>query len=149
MKRSLPIAFFLSLSAACGVHLDAFEKSVMDYRHDAKQLATEPCQYDCSLEQDVARMRLKQLDALDLSACKGQGGLVGGIGIFGDAACIKYFSDGGRKCVDSSDCQGNCMVYGAFKPGDIVEGQCASQSPEPGGCFAEVANGKALPGICI
>ena len=151
MRQTLALVLSLLLLAACSLHREAFEQSVADYRRDAHVLASEPCRDadDCSLQKEVASTRLKQLEALDLAACKGLGGRVEGVGMFGEPACVRHFSDGGKTCSDSSECQGECMVYGEFKQGDTVAGQCSAQSPETGGCFAKVSNGKVQPGICI
>jgi hypothetical protein len=150
MKHIVVATLFLSLTS-CKTPADSFQQSVDAYRRDALALRTEPCQnkFDCDLQNTVVDMRIKQLGDLDLAACQSTGGLIAGIGMFGEPACVRYFSDGGKKCSDSSDCQGNCMVYGDFKTGDQVDGQCATQTPEQGGCFAKVSSGKVQPGICI
>ena len=151
MKHLVAVAALLCSLAACKTSGNAFQQSVEAYRRDAHALAKEPCQnqFDCDLQRDVANARIKQLSGLDLAKCESTGGLIEGVGMFGEAACVTHFSDGGKKCSDSSDCQGNCMVYGEFRTGDQVEGQCAAQTPEQGGCFARVNNGKVQPGICI
>ena len=149
MKRIL--AFSLLTLAACSTTRDGFERSVAAYRSEAYALAAEPCKSsnECSLKKETARSRLVQLGKLDLDACRTHGGLIEGVGMFGEPACVKHFTDAGKTCFDSTDCQGDCMVYGEFKTGAVTHGQCAAQSPEPGGCFAHVSSGKVQPGLCI
>ena len=123
----------------------------MAYRADAHALAVESCPVkpDCRLKREVAELRLKQLAEINLASCEASGGLIQGAGMFGEPACVRLFSDGGKECANSSECQGDCMVYGEFKSGQIVAGQCEANSGNPGGCFAKVTDGKAGPGICI
>ena len=149
MKKIL--AFSLLTLAACSTISDGFEKSVAAYRSEAYALAAEPCRgsNECSLKSDAARARLALLDKLDLDACRTHGGLIEGVGIFGEPACVKHFTDAGKTCLDSADCQGDCMIYDEFETGAATHGQCAAQSPESGGCFARVSSGKVQPGLCI
>jgi hypothetical protein len=69
--------------------------------------------------------------------------------MFGQPACVNHLTDGGKACSNSSECQGECMVYGEFTTGATVDGQCSATSANSGGCFARVVDGKAGPGICI
>ena len=151
MEYLLVVVALLSPLASCKTSSDAFQQSVDAYTRDAHALAKEPCQhrYECDLQREVASLRIKQLSGLDLGACESSGGLIEGIGMFGEPACVTHFSDGGKKCSDSSDCEGDCMVYGEFKTGEQVDGRCSTQTPEQGGCFARVNGGKVQPGICI
>lgn len=72
--------------------------------------------------------------------------------------CVRPFSDAGKPCRDSSECEGECWVdlravcYGVGQctepavpePGTEVTGVCQSDN-DPCGSFVFVRNGRALP----
>lgn len=148
---NLYFAITCLLFTACASAPSKFEQSVILYRAEAHALAMESCRdkVDCSLKREVSELRLKQLAQINLASCEASGGLIQGSGMFGEPACVRHFSDGGITCSNSSDCQGDCIVFGDFKPGEIADGQCTADTSNPGGCFAEVIDGKAGPGLCF
>ena len=150
MGRDLAIVVLAIMLSACCSYTCKFDRSVIAYRNDAAMTARSCVNdYECALQNEVSDIRIKELEELDLDACKAKGGLIDGIGLFGEPACVVRFSDGGKRCIDSSQCEGDCMVYGEIPAGGGNQGKCASQTPEPGGCFARLVNGRAEKGICI
>ena len=64
--------------------------------------------------------------------------------------CVTYFSDAGKSCSDSSECQGSCLNSNRLietNTSNIV-GQCAS-TDSPFGCREIVENGVGKGFLCI
>lgn len=81
-------------------------------------------------------------------ACVQGGGFVERAGLLGAERCTTSFSDGGLVCTDSAQCQGQCRGELGSDMGAHVTGVCQS-TDNPFGCFAEVVNGQAGPGLCV
>lgn len=70
---------------------------------------------------------------------------------FGQSGCLYYYSDGGKECLSSKDCRGECvMVNGAKNNSEgYLVGQCKNNSLPLGtdpGCFYYIgdASGNVL-----
>jgi len=96
----------------------------------------------------------------DKPTCEAQGGKWGPLGgIRNRIGCNIPYSDGGKTCSDSSECQGECIFEDQlanvlagkpvkkFIPGEPVTGICASWRVMFG-CFTYVRMGNVFPGPC-
>lgn len=85
-----------------------------------------------------------------VQACTAKGGAFSQQGRLGCYQCVVTYSDAGKACQDSSDCQGKCKSTGEFVEANTKtqSGQCASDS-SPFGCRQIIENGVAQPAICV
>lgn len=97
---------------------------------------------------DLRRARADALNKIDRSACEGQGGKVEGIGIFAIPACVQYYSDGGKRCHDKSECQGYCFTASVLEHGTESAGTCESSEHDSFGCFSRIEAGKVAYAMC-
>lgn len=81
-------------------------------------------------------------------SCVQNGGFVERAGLLGAERCTTPFSDGGLVCTDSAQCQGQCRGDLNSAVGTSVAGVCQAND-NPFGCFSEVVNGQAGPGLCV
>ena len=64
--------------------------------------------------------------------------------------CVEVYSDGGKVCSDSSECEGQCVVEEPLRVEADVQTTGMCQAEEPfGGCFAEITKGVAGFTMCI
>ena len=80
--------------------------------------------------------------------CISRGGIWGRICLAQSLACVKKFSDGGKACSDSRDCEGKRCIDIGNKPNDhgTTIGECVRTS-DPCGGFTFIDNGKPGPTI--
>ncbi|MBP9233526.1 MAG: hypothetical protein KBF30_02555 [Hyphomonadaceae bacterium] len=93
----------------------------------------------------------KLTPAADEAGCRSQNGSWAPICRMQRPACVLSFSDAGKSCTDSDQCQGACYADaagGASQAGTFVTGKCATNS-NPCGCNARVEDGKASPVLCV
>ena len=85
-----------------------------------------------------------------IKACTAKGGAFSQQGMLGCYQCVVSYSDAGKACQDSSDCQGKCKNTGEFVDANAKtqSGQCASDS-SPFGCYQTIEEGVAQPAICV
>ena len=85
-----------------------------------------------------------------VQACTAKGGAFLQQGMLGCYQCVVTYSDAGKACQDSSDCQGKCKNTGEFVDANAKtqSGQCASDS-SPFGCYQMIEAGVAQPAICV
>ena len=85
-----------------------------------------------------------------VEACTAKGGAFSEQGMLGCYQCVVTYSDAGKACQDSSDCQGKCKNTGEFVDANAKtqSGQCASDS-SPFGCYQTIEAGVAQPAICV
>lgn len=81
-------------------------------------------------------------------SCVQNGGFVERAGLLGAERCTTPFSDAGLVCTDSGQCQGQCRGDLNSDIGASVAGVCQAND-NPFGCFTEVVNGQAGPGLCV
>ncbi|MGJ8560061.1 MAG: hypothetical protein ACSHX3_07475 [Litorimonas sp.] len=81
-------------------------------------------------------------------ACVQSGGFVERAGLLGAERCTTPYSDAGLVCTDSAQCQGQCRADLSSDIGAHVSGVCQAND-NPFGCFSEVVNGQAGPGLCV
>jgi len=84
----------------------------------------------------------------DKIKCIAEGGFVERAGMAGFERCTKRFSDGGKICTDSSECEGKCFSNTATANQSNVTGNC-QKTDNPFGCRAEVSNGKTGFALCV
>lgn len=84
----------------------------------------------------------------DAAACAAQHGEIRPVCLTGTRMCVVNFSDSGKACRDSSECQGRCLADPGTQQLQPATGKCA-KADEPCGCFILVKNGIAQPGLCI
>ena len=86
--------------------------------------------------------------------CEASGGSMQPVGLTRSPACVVPTSDGGKRCKDSSECDGRCIVddWDGDRPppvGTKVNGTCEA-SNLTFGCFAEVRRGRiASHFLCV
>lgn len=85
-----------------------------------------------------------------VQACRVKGGDFLQQGMLGCYQCVLSYTDAGKVCQDSSDCQGQCKTTGEFIDNGAKNqsGQCASDS-SPFGCYQTIEKGVAQPAICV
>lgn len=85
-----------------------------------------------------------------VQACTAKGGVFSQQGMLGCYQCVMNYSDAGKTCQDSSDCQGKCKNPGEFMDANAKtqSGQCASDS-SPFGCYQTIEEGVTQPAICV
>lgn len=88
------------------------------------------------------------LSQADKLACVQSGGYVERAGLLGGERCTTPFSDAGLVCTDSGQCQGQCRGDLNSDTGAQTTGVCQAND-NPFGCFTEVVNGQAGPGLCV
>ena len=105
----------------------------------------------CNSARDTAATKpTADTPAKSESACKTKGGKWQKVGLGQFYACVIAMPDAGKSCTDSSQCEGRCLT-GAGMPDEgnkQVTGACQATN-QPFGCFSEVENGVAGPGLCI
>ena len=88
----------------------------------------------------------------NVEECRTNGGAVRNVCRRQWAACVVPYSDGGKRCTDSAQCKGKCLMDTEagddFGPGDRVEGIC-QQDNDPCACKIEVVKGKVGSGVCV
>jgi putative hemolysin len=88
----------------------------------------------------------------NVEECQAKGGAVRNVCRLQFPACVVPYSDGGKRCTDSAQCKGKCLMDTdadvEFEPGDRAEGIC-QQDNDPCGCKIEVAKGKVKGGVCV
>jgi len=106
--------------------------------------------------QQFEELRAERLRAPDPDECRQRGGsLRRGVGVtFGVPeyfVCVVPYADAGKECTDSSQCDGDCLVWESdIKYGEEVAGKCQAETPIESGCYAQVRNGFAIePGLCV
>jgi hypothetical protein len=103
---------------------------------------------DFRTEQNLKRMRAEKLAQIDIEECERNGGYVQGVCMFGIPACIIPFSDAGKPCSDSSECEGLCWNEDwGLRQGDKAAGQCTANAQECK-CGVEIRGGVVDGGIC-
>ena len=85
-----------------------------------------------------------------VQACTAKGGAFSQQGMLGCYQCVVTYTDAGKACQDSSDCQGKCKNTGEFIDASTKNqsGQCASDS-SPFGCYQTIEEGVTQPAICV
>ena len=83
-------------------------------------------------------------------ACTAKGGAFSQQGRLGCYQCVVTYTDAGKACQDSTDCQGKCKNTGEFIAANVKtqSGQCASDS-SGFGCYQTIEKGVAQPAICV
>ncbi|WP_292052528.1 hypothetical protein [Brevundimonas sp. UBA5866] len=91
-------------------------------------------------------------DTTPAEACAAQGGTFKPVGRAQTMRCVLNYSDAGKICSDSSQCQGDCLAEpattGSTTAGSATHGRCAPTS-DRFGCRTEIRNGVAQPTLCI
>lgn len=100
------------------------------------------------MDREVETMRKKALRDLDVYECIMQGKVVAAVGMFGTPSCIEIYSDGGKICNDSSECQGACTSKEVIKEGTKSTGYCRGSEIDAFGCFNVITKGMAEQPIC-
>lgn len=85
-----------------------------------------------------------------VQACTAKGGAFLQQGRLGCYQCVVTYTDAGKACQDSTDCQGKCKNTGEFIDTNpkTQSGQCASDN-SPFGCYQTIEKGMAQPAICV
>lgn len=85
-----------------------------------------------------------------VQACTAKGGAFLQQGRLGCYQCVVTYTDAGKACQDSTDCQGKCKNTGEFIAANVKtqSGQCASDS-SLFGCYQTIEKGVAQPAICV
>lgn len=89
-----------------------------------------------------------KLSIIERSKCLARGGKVERAGILNVERCTLPYSDGGKLCIDSSNCSGKCVVDDTNKTNGAFSGICQIDD-NPFGCYSEVVAGEAQPKLCV
>jgi len=83
-------------------------------------------------------------------ACHSQSGRFVQQGRRGCYQCVLSYSDAGKACKDSADCEGQCKSASGFAQPNAKNqtGQCTSDS-SLFGCYQIIKKGVAQPAICV
>lgn len=106
------------------------------------------CASTKSMNEEVEAMRIEALKELDVYSCIMEGKAVAAVGMFGTPSCIEIYSDGGKLCDDSSECQGACTSREVLAEGAKTAGFCRGSEIDAFGCFNVISNGVAEHAIC-
>lgn len=106
------------------------------------------CMSTKTMDEEVEEMRRKALSDLDVYECIMQGKAVAAVGMFGTPSCIEIYSDGGKTCTESSECQGECTSRDVLDEGTKTSGTCQGSGVDGFGCYNIIKNGVAGPAIC-
>ena len=84
----------------------------------------------------------------DIRTCLSRGGRL--VALAGVASCYEAYTDGGKICSDSSECEGACVVEEPLtvESGVATTGMCQPEEPVSS-CYATITNGIAGLTICI
>jgi len=97
-----------------------------------------------------AHLPYAHLSAAQAKQCRADGGYESRGG-FGEPICQVRYADGGKPCLNKSDCLGRCISDApdgdmrAVAAGTPVSGHCAAEK-EIFGCYANVEDGKLVEG---
>lgn len=81
-------------------------------------------------------------------ACAEAGGIIKRVCMPKIPICIKQYSDAGQPCRDSAECEGECLVRGAFvSAGENAVGVCRTDNI-PCGCTQSLKLGVATVVLC-
>ncbi|WP_444890998.1 hypothetical protein [Microbulbifer sp. DLAB2-AA] len=93
--------------------------------------------------------KLARLNAIETAEqCIAVGGELRPVCMSGTRMCIVNYSDAGKSCLSSSQCQGECRVSESKAGNVFAMGQC-STSNNPCGCWANVELGMVNHAICF
>lgn len=96
----------------------------------------------------IEDMRAASLAEIDREACESAGGEVRQEGMLGLYRCVKPYSDAGKSCRSSGECEGKCLVVDDAATGEDAVGAC-QKDDSPFGCYSEVEDGKVANAICV
>lgn len=86
----------------------------------------------------------------EIADCIAGGGEMLPGGMLQSIQCVTPYSDGGKTCTDSTDCEGLCTTDDERWPHDAdIKGPVCEFTDSPFGCRAEVKNGVADFALCI
>ncbi|MBB35477.1 MAG: hypothetical protein CME88_04260 [Hirschia sp.] len=96
-------------------------------------------------------LRAESLAKIDKEACAAKNGEIRQEGMLGLFRCTVAYSDGGKTCSDSSDCEGECRdadnTDHQAAPGTVV-GKC-QPTDSPFGCFTRIEGGQTTGTLCV
>lgn len=105
------------------------------------------CRENQGLWAKIGQSFLCYLEAAE-KKCRQEGGNWD-IGLGDQFYCFKTAIDGGKPCMDSSDCQFACLYTGPPLPvGEQVAGKCQSSNRSSGECYSRVTRGKLDGYMC-
>lgn len=91
----------------------------------------------------------RKLSRAEAEACVQGGGTVQRDGVLQYERCTKRFTDAGKECRDSSDCEGRCLAENPMvKSGAMATGSCEIDD-SPFGCWAEIEGGVVVRSMCV
>lgn len=105
----------------------------------------------CSTGNQNAELKSVANQNIELKSEKRECGIKGGawqkVCLRGYKFCVMPYSDAGKPCRGSSDCQGRCVEN--VKPQtESLAGQCQANN-NPCGCFANIENNKLAGILCV
>lgn len=93
--------------------------------------------------------RIHVLETTDAKECGTMGGHIQPVCLSGEKVCLTDYTDAGKACSSSTECQGKCVYAGpeGKAVGDSVMGQC-EENNNPCGCWQLVEKGELHAQIC-
>lgn len=103
----------------------------------------------CTPVSDSESIQAAEASGIDVKACRAAGGSIRPVCKRQVPACVTPYQDAGRRCTDSSQCDGRCILEIDHEPApdEQVWGRC-EQDDDPCGCKIEVVGGKMGAGGC-
>mgnify|MGYP000356725689 CR=1 FL=1 len=108
---------------------------------EGPDIAPSPSAYqDLMLRSDADASAL----AANEAKCDALGGTWRRDGMLGAYHCFEVYSDGGKICTDSDQCEGTCRVEGD----DTATARCTPDS-SPFGCYSRMEDGEPTGFLCV
>ena len=103
---------------------------------------------DFRIHRNLERVRAEKLAQIDVEECERNGGYIQGLCMFGMPACVIPFSDAGKPCSDSTECEGLCWNddWGLAQGVEAI-GKCTANAQECK-CGVKIRGGMVDGGIC-
>lgn len=89
-----------------------------------------------------------RLTQSEIADCVQSLGKIERAGFLGAERCTRPYSDGGKSCTDSAQCEGQCRAPSMNMTDQTVVGVC-QMDDNPFGCHAQVRGGVAEPALCV
>ncbi len=99
------------------------------------------------MDEKVEEMRMQALGEIDTYACIMEGKVIAAVGMFATPSCISLYSDGGKTCTDSTDCEGDCTSREVLDTGIKASGFCQVGYGDPS-CYNLINQGITEHAVC-
>lgn len=100
-------------------------------------------------QRHLGEERVHVLETTNSEECKTMGGHVQAVCTSAEKVCLTDYTDAGKVCQSSTECEGKCIYTGPEGPsvGDKVMGHCEVDN-NPCGCWQLVEKGELHAQLC-